>query len=183
MYDALTQYDCSCRKLPVAYLVEPYARVVRHLAQISSVKDLKKHLVTLQQEVHQEQLKSQALAEVVLEAKHCIASVGSHVSSACVVPQQELERPVNVHRWRRLESSNPELYDLITRVHKLQRRLLECNDNIVERDSIIKQREALYSELKLALSRQPDSEVAQACSWLLFHSSVSTADACLSSFL
>ena len=66
-----------------------------------------------------------------------------------------------MHRWRRLESSNPELYDLITRVHKLQRRLLGTTDDIAERESLIRQKESLYSELKAVLSRQPDAEASE----------------------
>ncbi len=45
------------------------------------------------------------------------------------VPQQqvralseELENPMNVHRWRKLEGSDPATYELVQKIHILQAR-------------------------------------------------------------
>merc|ERR1712136_297344 len=52
--------------------------------------------------------------------------------------EQELENPMNVHRWRELEGSDPAMYDMV-----------------------IQERERLYVQLKNIIARQPGPEVAQ----------------------
>ena len=37
---------------------------------------------------------------------------------------EELDNQMNVHRWRKLEGSDPSMYDMITRTHALQKALI-----------------------------------------------------------
>jgi hypothetical protein len=37
---------------------------------------------------------------------------------------EELENPLNVHRWRKLEGSDPVAYDMILKIQILQKRLI-----------------------------------------------------------
>ena len=74
---------------------------------------------------------------------------------------EELENPLNVHRWRKLEGSDPGLYDMILKIQTLQKRLIAKTEEVVERDLAIQEKERLYVELKSILARQPGPEVAE----------------------
>ncbi len=73
----------------------------------------------------------------------------------------ELERPMNVHRWRELESSDPASFELVQKVSILQRRLVERSEEVVDKELLAAQKERLLSELKALLARQPGPEVSE----------------------
>jgi len=99
--------------------------------------DLKREVARLQRELLQEQTKVKALSE-------------------------ELENPMNVHRWRKLEGSDPATYEMIQKIQTLQRRLIAKTEEVVERDMMLSEKEKMYAELKAMLARQPGPEVAEA---------------------
>eukprot|EP00002_Diphylleia_rotans_P000333 TRINITY_DN10172_c0_g3_i1.p1 TRINITY_DN10172_c0_g3~~TRINITY_DN10172_c0_g3_i1.p1 ORF type:complete len:860 (+),score=260.50 TRINITY_DN10172_c0_g3_i1:63-2642(+) len=105
-------------------------------AQVKNIDVLRNEVYHLQRELLQERTKVKALSE-------------------------ELENPMNVHRWRKLEGSDPASYDMIQRIHSLQRKLIGKTEEIVEKDSLIQEKEKLYVELKNILARQPGPEVAE----------------------
>ena len=74
---------------------------------------------------------------------------------------EELENPLNVHRWRKLEGSDPAAYEMIQRIQTLQKRLIVKTEEVVEKDLQIQEKEKLYMELKNILARQPGPEVAE----------------------
>jgi myosin heavy subunit len=74
---------------------------------------------------------------------------------------EELENPMNVHRWRKLEGSDPPTYEMIQKIHTLQKRLIAKTEEVVEKDTLIQEKEKLYVELKNILARQPGPEVAE----------------------
>lgn len=74
---------------------------------------------------------------------------------------EELENPLNVHRWRKLEGSDPSTYELIQKIQTLQKRLIAKTEEVVEKDLLIQEKEKLYIELKNILARQPGPEVAE----------------------
>ena len=43
---------------------------------------------------------------------------------------EELENPINVHRWRKLEGSDPATYELVQKIHMLQKRLIEKSEEV-----------------------------------------------------
>ena len=79
----------------------------------------------------------------------------------CRALEEELENPMNIHRWRRLEGSDPSAYELIQQVHALQKRLIQKTEEVVAKEFIIKEKEALYLELREILARQPGPEAAE----------------------
>merc|ERR1739848_99954 len=109
-----------------------------HIAkqQVVNIDDLKKEVYQLQRELLQERTKVKALSE-------------------------ELENPMNVHRWRKLEGSDPATYELIQKVKTLQKRLIQKTEEVVEKDLQIQEKEKLYVELKSILARQPGPEVRE----------------------
>ncbi|CAL8470043.1 g9585 [Coccomyxa elongata] len=73
---------------------------------------------------------------------------------------QELENPLNVHRWRKLEGSTPAAYEMLMKCQALQRRLITTTEACVEKDAQIQEQEKIYLELKAILARQPGPEAA-----------------------
>ena len=101
-----------------------------------TVADLKKEIYHLQQQLSQERLQVKALSE-------------------------ELENPLNFHRWRKLEGTDPDTWELLQKIQTLQKRLIAKTEEVVEKDVIIQEKEKLYIELKNVLARQPGPEVAE----------------------
>jgi chromosome segregation ATPase len=107
-----------------------------HKNTVTNVDALRKELSHLQKELLQERLKVKALSE-------------------------ELENPMNVHRWRKLEGSDPNTYEMIQKIQTLQKRLIAKTEQVVEKDLLIQEKEKLYAELKSILARQPGPEVSE----------------------
>merc|ERR1712182_71660 len=84
--------------------------------QVVNIDDLKKEVYQLQRELLQERTKVKALSE-------------------------ELENPMNVHRWRKLEGSDPAMYELIQKVRALQKRLIQKTEEVVTKDIEIQEKE------------------------------------------
>lgn len=105
-------------------------------SQISKIKDLKIEKHQLQKLLLQERTKVKALSE-------------------------ELENPMNVHRWRKLEGSDPTSYEMILKTQTLQKRLIAKTQEVMEKDLIILEKEKLQNELKAILARQPGPELAE----------------------
>ena len=74
---------------------------------------------------------------------------------------EELENPLNIHRWRKLEGSDPASFELIQKVQSLQKRLIEKTEDIVKKEMEIQCKEKMYIELREILSRQPGPEVVE----------------------
>merc|ERR1719198_1379204 len=105
-------------------------------SSVSNIDSLRNEVYHLQRELLQERTKVKALSE-------------------------ELENPMNVHRWRKLEGSDPDTYEMIQKIQTLQKRLIAKTEEVVEKDLLIQEKEKLYVELKNILARQPGPEVAE----------------------
>lgn len=44
---------------------------------------------------------------------------------------------MNVHRWRKLEGSDPASFELVQKIHMLQKRLIEKSEEVCCRPSIV----------------------------------------------
>lgn len=73
----------------------------------------------------------------------------------------ELDKPFNVHRWRKLECTDPETYEMIQKIQSLQKRLISKTEEVSEKDVLIQEKEKLYIELKNILAKQSGPEVAE----------------------
>ena len=51
--------------------------------------------------------------------------------------QDELQKPLNVHRWRKLESTDIETFELIQKIQSLQKRLIAKTEEVSEKDVLI----------------------------------------------
>jgi len=77
----------------------------------------------------------------------------------CRALEEELETPMNVHRWRKLKGSDPSTYEKIQKIQTLQKRLIAKTEEVVGKELEIQEREKEYLELKSLLARQPGPEV------------------------
>merc|ERR1712137_867949 len=85
--------------------------------------------------------------------------------SKAMALQEELENPMNVHRWRELEGSDPATFEMIQRVKKLQKDLIGKTEEVIEKEAQIQEKEKLYVQLKHIIARQPGPEVAEQLAW------------------
>jgi chromosome segregation ATPase len=77
------------------------------------------------------------------------------------VLEEELENPMNIHRWRKLQGSDPSTFELVQKVQTLQKRLISKTEQVVEKELLLQAKEKLYLDLKAMLSRVPGPEVVQ----------------------
>ncbi|XP_076017313.1 cilia- and flagella-associated protein 58 [Genypterus blacodes] len=81
---------------------------------------------------------------------------------------EEQLKPINIHRWRQLEGSDPDKYELIQKIQSLQKRLIAKTQELEESELLLQEKERLYVDLKHILARQPGPEAAeqlQQCHW------------------
>ncbi|XP_059706765.1 cilia- and flagella-associated protein 58 [Haemorhous mexicanus] len=79
----------------------------------------------------------------------------------CKILEEELQRPLQVHRWRKLEASDPTTYELILKVQRLQKRLISKTGEVIEKEFLLQEKEKLYVELRHMLARQPGPEATE----------------------
>ncbi|NXD90154.1 CFA58 protein, partial [Chaetorhynchus papuensis] len=79
----------------------------------------------------------------------------------CKILEEELQKPLQVHRWRKLEASDPTTFELILKVQRLQKRLITKTGEVIEKEFLLQEKEKLYVELRHVLARQPGPEAAE----------------------
>ncbi|CAF3539925.1 unnamed protein product [Rotaria sp. Silwood1] len=79
----------------------------------------------------------------------------------CHALEEELQNPMNIHRWRKLKGSDPSTFELIQKIQLLQKRLIQKTEEIVQKELLIQEREMSHAALKRILARQSDAEVTK----------------------
>jgi len=133
-----TQYGARLKELRLLEqtIKEQSAELHGLMGSTANLETLRNEVYQLERELLQERTKVRALSE-------------------------ELENPINVHRWRKLEGSDPATYELVQKIHMLQKRLIDKSEEVVDKELLIHHKEKLYLELKNILARQPGPEVAE----------------------
>eukprot|EP00727_Mastigamoeba_balamuthi_P004946 m51a1_g1445 hypothetical protein (1912) ;mRNA; r:130017-137422 len=96
--------------------------------QLQHVDSLKSETYQLQRELLSERAKVRALSE-------------------------ELENPMNIHRWRKLQGSDPAAFEMIQKIQALQKRLIQKTEQLVERDAEVQEGQLRLKELEAEVSR------------------------------
>jgi chromosome segregation ATPase len=68
--------------------------------------------------------------------------------------EDETKKKLNIHRWTKLEYSDPEKYELISQINSLQRRLIAKTEEVTQKEELIQEKEKLYIKLKGIVARQ-----------------------------
>ena len=97
-------------------------------SKASEIEELRNEIVKLNRDILTEKLQVKALSE-------------------------ELENPLNYHRWRKLEGTDPDTWEMLQKIQTLQKRLIKKTEEVVEKDVVIQEKEKLYVELKNLLAR------------------------------
>lgn len=74
---------------------------------------------------------------------------------------EELSKPVNVHRWRRLEGSQPAILEETAKVQMLQKKLIAKCDECARKSAEVQKKGAEYADLRRRLARMPGPEAAE----------------------
>ena len=101
--------------------------------QNSNIKPLTSKIQTLRKKLREEELKVKALSN-------------------------ELENPVNIHRFRFLENSNPEMMELIQKVNALQKRLVLKNEVLMQKDVALEDQKVLIEQFQKLQGKQTKPE-------------------------
>lgn len=109
-------------------------RIIKKCAAL--IPELRKETFSLSQQLLNERLQVKALSE-------------------------QLEDPVNYHRWRKLEGTDPDSWEMILKIQTLQKRLIKKTEEVVNKDLSLQEKDKIYQELKNVLARQPGPEVAE----------------------
>jgi len=104
--------------------------------KVTSIDERQREVLDLQRELLQERTKVKALSE-------------------------ELENPQNIHRWRKLEGSDPSQVEMQAKVKALQRRFIAKTEEAVEKDLQIHDKEKMFMELQNILASQPGPAAAE----------------------
>merc|ERR1712146_528307 len=128
--------------------------------RVDEVADAKNDIRKLKRELHVARNKVVNIEALKKEIHHLQKELLQE-QSKCTALQAELENPMNVHRWRKLEGSDPATYEMIQKVKTLQKRLIAKTEEEVEKDLLIQEKEKLYHELKSILASQPGPEVRE----------------------
>jgi chromosome segregation ATPase len=111
--------------------------IKQHISGLEKIKnELEMETRSLEHRVHKEKIKTTALRE-------------------------ELGRPMNVHRWRALEHTDPQKYERIMRIQRLQKQIITSTEQISEKDMTIREQERHYLQAKRIADHQPQLREVQ----------------------
>ncbi|KDD73614.1 hypothetical protein H632_c2002p0, partial [Helicosporidium sp. ATCC 50920] len=66
----------------------------------------------------------------------------------------ELDNPLNVHRWRKLQGADPSAYEMILKIHALQKHLIVKTERLVGKEKEIKSIEQECAALQSSLDKR-----------------------------
>jgi uncharacterized coiled-coil DUF342 family protein len=99
-------------------------------AQNNAISDLRAEIHNLTRELTESRLKVKALSE-------------------------EIEKPMNIHRWRKLEATDSSTFDMMTKIQSIQKRLIAKTEEVRSKEGQLEQRESELKSLQEVLKRQP----------------------------
>ncbi|KAI5639432.1 cilia- and flagella-associated protein 58 [Phthorimaea operculella] len=103
---------------------------------IENMTDLRLEVFNLERELGRERLRVRALEEA-------------------------LETPLNVHRWRKLQGTDPDAVHLTQKLRLTQKKVLVQSEMLVLKDRELKETKNLYGAVKDMLALQPSPEIQQ----------------------
>jgi len=120
--------------------------------------ELKKRLIEARQELEDSQSRVVNIGQFKSEINSLEKEILKEKTKNRAL-QDEQENPMNVHRWKKMEATDPDNYERIMKIQTLQRRVITKTEEVEEKDKLIKKIEAQFLELKKKLSKQPGPEI------------------------
>ncbi|CAN0124167.1 unnamed protein product, partial [Laminaria digitata] len=112
---------------------------VRYQQLLLTTRDLEKQIKSMEKDVVQSASQAGDRGELTV-ASHKLEKDLRRERAKMTALVEELELPLNVHRWRKLESSDPERYDLVRKVQSLQRSLVLKTESAVKKGLLIQEK-------------------------------------------
>merc|ERR1711904_292503 len=128
--------------------------------RLDEIRALKLQVSKLNRNLHVMNEEAGSLTELDKEVYHLERDL-LHEKAKVKALSEELENPMNVHRWRKLEGSDPATYELLQKVKTLQSRLIHKSEEVLEKDQLMMEKEKAYTALKTVLARLPGPEIAE----------------------
>ena len=66
---------------------------------------------------------------------------------------EELENPINVHRWRKLEATDSETFELMSKIQSLWKRLISKTEEVLSKEKVVEGKENQLKELRDIMKR------------------------------
>eukprot|EP00792_Barthelona_sp_PAP020_P007034 TRINITY_DN3097_c1_g1_i1.p1 TRINITY_DN3097_c1_g1~~TRINITY_DN3097_c1_g1_i1.p1 ORF type:complete len:907 (+),score=264.66 TRINITY_DN3097_c1_g1_i1:53-2722(+) len=132
---------------------------VQYQQRVKDIVSLRKYVVELRRQIDVLK-KSNDNAKTLRNQVFRLQKELLNERNRCRALAEELSNPVNIHRWRQLEGSDPDMFALIQKVHQLQKRLISKSQEVITKDLMIEEKEKLFAKLKQILSKLPGPEVS-----------------------
>ncbi|KAJ3375699.1 hypothetical protein GGF31_002903 [Allomyces arbusculus] len=149
VYDAIKAHQYALLRSQKHYLQKKQ--------QLTALEAEIRALVTEQRLLELQTRDHGSLKQAVHQLKAELLEEQGHIK----VLSDEIQKPVNIHRWRRLEGSDPGQLETIQLLHTLQRTLIAKASEDQIKEAEIHAREATYLQLKEIQSRQVGPEVLE----------------------
>merc|ERR1712078_513622 len=108
--------------------------------RLDEIRILKQQVLKLKRNVHVMNEEAGSLSELDKEVYHLEREL-LHEKAKVKALSEELENPMNVHRWRKLEGSDPQTFELLQKVKTLQSRLIAKSEEVLARDQLLVDKE------------------------------------------
>jgi hypothetical protein len=131
------------------------------------IKGLYEKIKSLQQEevkMHQQYEKTENIIKNIFDLKVVKIKLEKEVLIAknkVRSLEDETKKHLNIHRWTKLEYSDPEKFELIQQINSLQRRLNAKTEEVAKKEEIIQEKEKLYIKLKHIVARQSGMDMEE----------------------
>ncbi|XP_075210251.1 uncharacterized protein LOC142317579 [Lycorma delicatula] len=135
-YKYKDECDCLLKKIQLMKVEIQNLRNerVKNIRCSESINDLRKEIYYLEKELLNEKLRCRAL-------------------------EQTIQTPLNVHRWRKLEGSDPTRMNLIKKVRYQQKTLMQCRESIKQKNEEIEDYKEKLSSLRQQMSHMLGPDV------------------------
>merc|ERR1712072_111933 len=111
--------------------------------RLDEIRALKLQVSKLNRNLHVMNEEGNSLAELDKEVYHLERDL-LHEKAKVKALSEELENPMNVHRWRKLEGSDPATYELLQKVKTLQSRLIHKSEEVLEKDQLMMEKKSVH---------------------------------------
>ncbi|KAJ3057197.1 hypothetical protein HK097_011202 [Rhizophlyctis rosea] len=133
---------------------------IAYRERLKAITNLQTSIRTLR--AHHAELKTETSQQKALTHQICRLTADlTRERTRMKALEEELENPINVHRWRKLEGSNPKAFELLQMLHTVQKKLIAKAKEDSEKEQLIQCKEQLYLHLKSLLAKQVGPEAIE----------------------
>jgi len=133
---------------------------VQYQSRLDEIKTQKEEIASLKADLYKVQQQAENINDLKAEVYHHQRELLQERTKVKAL-SEELENPMNVHRWRKLEGSDRSMFELIQKVRTLQDRLIAKTELCVKKDKVLQEKEKAQKDLTSVLQKQPGPEIEE----------------------